>query len=165
MRRVESRRGLIADVDLPAEYAKAAASVTRDLLADLDYAKADARHYAQKWRSAEDELALAYQRERAAKEDAATHAEREGVQEARAREFARQAREGGRLRRRIRSLVNAPEGWHAYNAPNSQGEMVQHHVAFTTTDTLRATLEDAHAHGLSCLCSPCADCASEEGTR
>jgi hypothetical protein len=56
MQKVEARRALIADVDLPAEYAKAAASVSAELILDLAYAQADARHHLQRYESAEDEL-------------------------------------------------------------------------------------------------------------
>lgn len=142
MRLVEDRRALVADVDLPGEYAKAAAAVTAELILDLAYAQADARHWHEGWKRANDQVTFAVERERVAKDDAATHAEREGIQEAKVREFARQARDGERLRRKIRSLVSAPEGWHAYNAPNARGDIVQHHVAFTTTDTLRVVLDD-----------------------
>lgn len=134
MRLVEDRRALVADVDLPTEYAKAAAAVTAALLLDLAYAKADARRWHDGWKRANDQVTFAMEREQEAKERAATHAEREGIQEAK-------AREGERLRRKIRSLVIAPEGWHAYNAPNEKGDIVQHHVAFTTTDTLRIALD------------------------
>jgi hypothetical protein len=52
------------------------------------------------------QLQLALEREGSALGRAADHAEREGVEEAKAREFARQAREGGRLRVAVRHLVD-----------------------------------------------------------